>query len=1091
MVQKELYLLEPIHFLRSATVKSNFLAYLSRNNDLTEAYQETLPENLLPYYRHMTGEYILPYDSTEIDGQLVPNYLIYSKFDEMMKVQSWDSNETIDFTRENLRFHPKTAEWYRIPNTLFFKLCEKYPTQVDLIKNIIYPIDNVDDAVKAPCFSLLQYDDGLLEPNEVVSIISAINQFLDYVNTRWAVKEFCFEHMYPVVMQDIIWNQLYNCIMAQRVLNIRTDSVHSYHVWEYLKSKGLKDYRDVLTTKKALFLYRNMEYILRNQGTRRTFSVLLGSLLSDLNIKIQQKALLQTIEGSDTAELVDPGVFRTNSGIGSMSSVQTQCKPAIRVLSFDAGDETIAKQAQLFTAGNTELAHEMTGNFTENVLSMSNELDNETHISLVHTGTIETTDSLYTKEKDAGLEYQNDILFKLSTDKQDEKFPYSPNTLLKTKVHEISERVSSDLVNDLYVGFITNTILYRASLNHLEFAVHVSNGDDIDLWLLNGNEAIALMMYACMQSVGIDLKVPATKAWLTHAYLTEFPEIPETFHYNNREFKTAQYLTEHGFSDMVAHPNPFYDREDMEYVINTEANNYINNYFQLHYHPTGKGVEIFAKVFAQRMTYGWYDLDLLGGNTTYKEYFDGHADIKAVIDKYNELANKKNAYEELFLLIMTSMFENLDTNYSVGIVSRATINKLKELFISLCSYNISFVDTSAGLDTITTTTGRFSNEFEILKSFNGFTDARFLPRTKYMTNLKDMYLADTARLYAFETGKVINTSMGVNTPEVYEDPVKRFIMPMVGFTTIRDFKLSYYVDAYGRLDVQVLLQMLHSLLNSPEGFRQVRQNNEYRFLRGNSVIDEELNESGQVVAIKLRPEATEFVINSIEWFTEAYNQAKEDLTPKDRVFAGSYEYNRKFLSYDESEIVEANPTLYFADVRVKDRLLPLKAFDGTLIPRQDTETRTRVLCHTGELTTIIDKSTLEPFSFSERAVTGYTSSGKPKVQVRFYPYEKKEFNPDAKLPMVPEDGYNHHLVLQKSKTVYTIDGNIVTPNFKGFVDTLEDQEANENDMVYVKNYFTNSEGNKCYIGYDTYVYNGSTWVQPLVTVGVSETETVL
>ena len=42
-------------------------------------------------------------------------------------------------------------------------------------------------------------------------------------------------------------------------------------------------------------------------------------------------------------------------------------------------------------------------------------------------------------------------------------------------------------------------------------------------------------------------------------------------------------------------------------------------------------------------------------------------------------------------------------------------------------------------------------------------------------------------------------------------------------------------------------------------------------------------------------------------------------------------------------------------------------------------------------------------------------------------------------------------------------------------------------MVYVKNYFTDSEGNKCYIGHDTYVYFNGQWTEPTSVVGKGET----
>lgn len=74
-------------------------------------------------------------------------------YDEMMFVTSLDTGQVIPFTLENFyadcalaaglpetAVHTKTLEAYKIPGRYFDLLCERYPSQVDLIKAIVYRV---------------------------------------------------------------------------------------------------------------------------------------------------------------------------------------------------------------------------------------------------------------------------------------------------------------------------------------------------------------------------------------------------------------------------------------------------------------------------------------------------------------------------------------------------------------------------------------------------------------------------------------------------------------------------------------------------------------------------------------------------------------------------------------------------------------------------------------------------------------------------------------------------------------------------------------------------------------------------------------
>jgi hypothetical protein len=99
---------------------------------------------------------------------------------------------------------------------------------------------------------------------------------------RWDVREFSYEEYYPITQWAALWATLPVVIIGQRVANLKTSSTHSSHIWEYLTSNGLGDYRSVLTRDQELFLYKNIQYIIKNRGKDGTLSILADHLLNTL-----------------------------------------------------------------------------------------------------------------------------------------------------------------------------------------------------------------------------------------------------------------------------------------------------------------------------------------------------------------------------------------------------------------------------------------------------------------------------------------------------------------------------------------------------------------------------------------------------------------------------------------------------------------------------------------------------------------------------------------------------------------------------------------------------------------------------------------
>lgn len=271
--QIEAYRQEIFNFLRTVSIKFEPFAYLMGQSymdqyGLTDPHQEWNP-----YYINLSGE--------------------YSESDTRMTVYSLEEERHVPFDKDLVRNYPKTATLYRIPNAEYFTLEERYPENVGLIRSIAYPVTDIQTAIQAPNFSLLAYDDSLLHLNEREVLVKTLKNFLTMVKTRWWVPEFGYEDMYALTFWGMLWQHLPNLLLAQRFKNIRTPYVHPFHIWEYLKSKGLGDYRDVLTNNQALWLYRNINYIQKNKGKNSNLVILAENLLGEIFVSLLYKDMYQ------------------------------------------------------------------------------------------------------------------------------------------------------------------------------------------------------------------------------------------------------------------------------------------------------------------------------------------------------------------------------------------------------------------------------------------------------------------------------------------------------------------------------------------------------------------------------------------------------------------------------------------------------------------------------------------------------------------------------------------------------------------------------------------------------------------------------
>lgn len=608
------YKKEIFNFLRTVTIKFEPFAYMM-GKDYMELHGLTNPHAPWnPYYINLVGEYV--------------------ESNTLMTVRAIETEQAVPFNRELFTKYPRTGKLYRIPNPEYFRLQERYPENTGLIQSIVYPVSSIEEAIAAPNLSLLAYDDSLLEETERYDLILCLKNFLEFVRRRWWVADFGYEDMYATTFWTMLWQMLPIVLLTRRFTNIRTPYVHSYHVWEYLSNKGLGDYRTALTTKQSMWLYRNLEYILKNQGKNDTLIKLAENLLEGLSVSLLYKEMWQETHTRMGNELITNPQFR----------------------SFN-----------LLTGEWTK---------TEDYTSLNSKLF-QTHLN-----------------DKSSPDYVNDTEIELGT---------QPNNILPTKFLEFKKNPIDERNLRMMQNFLLESLLYRIQHNLISYDCNFKSPLSESAFKVDAEDVLLLMNYAAFRSVN------QTPEELPREYTYSYPfkeslskrTSRSIFKFNNQAFTVEQFVNTSNMNKLIEWLDTVSVSSGEDNLTNLlhqfRALLHINNQYEnsndllLH-----KALDIYLD---DHRNTGKESLKWSGVTTKYDLWISNHKKFKSLIDEYDKYSEKDRveAYRKLVVICYDALFpfEDLDPKEALyqPQATEKIFNAVKDLFISLGSYNVTYLET--------------------------------------------------------------------------------------------------------------------------------------------------------------------------------------------------------------------------------------------------------------------------------------------------------------------------------------------------------------------------------------------------------------
>lgn len=635
---------EIVNFLQTVTIKFHPFAKIVNQTLKNSGYTNIQEDNLSTwkYYLNAQGR--------------------YHETDELMYVTSLDTGLEIAYTTETLKTHPKTRAAYIIGRAEYTNLCLAYPAQTDLIKSITYPVTDIDRFLEADDLTLHAYGTGILEAAEEAMLVSDYVRFLNYIRERWYLEEMGYEERYYDSFWSIVLYMSVAYLFGRRISYLKTEYAHSFHIWEHLRSKGLSDYRDILSARKAAFLYKNIDYLQDNAGKVSTLDILTENILGDLAVGMVGSTIFQSLENTQDEALWIPKIL----------SLAISAKD---VSKFEDGDPVPISDmvARLYNEG-----YDVDGS-ADHAVAVTEEL-RATNLNILQTKILEI------KKYSIDDKYQS-ILDRFVLDK------------IITHVND-GTYTGSISITDEYTGLPIN-ISYKDALLLFHYAC------------LRANNTNYFNQHIEYDSVGNPIvvtepsvpaypdKLPTTyevSALFRKAADISPDDFPEYIWYHGHKYKLSNYVDVQAILDSI----PRYDASISSPLV---FEKHIHDQFMVMIdmirtmRKTGDLIKnkcLFA-VYSQILTTGMIEISL-SPLETYNEWIATlPASVQTTLSTYDMNATPHKLYDVLSSAVLDNIVPiSMDIFGPFALDTEATNQmyiRLKQLFVQLCSYTILFLDT--------------------------------------------------------------------------------------------------------------------------------------------------------------------------------------------------------------------------------------------------------------------------------------------------------------------------------------------------------------------------------------------------------------
>lgn len=208
-----------------------------------------------------------------------------------VRIKLIETNQIVTLSKEVLDTYKYSREELKKQGDYYKDLLSKYPEDYLFIKGCIYPVD-LETAIKAEEGTILTYDKNYIEYNEY-NLISDLETFIKSIYKRYNISDYILtDELYFASFMGFLFSNIPNKIINLRLSKINTNEVHSFHLEQFFRGKlDLWENVSKLNNATKMWLYKNLDLLIKHIGSERTFTTILDKIFNENNIGVGEYVL--------------------------------------------------------------------------------------------------------------------------------------------------------------------------------------------------------------------------------------------------------------------------------------------------------------------------------------------------------------------------------------------------------------------------------------------------------------------------------------------------------------------------------------------------------------------------------------------------------------------------------------------------------------------------------------------------------------------------------------------------------------------------------------------------------------------------------
>lgn len=226
-------------------------------------------ESIHIYHTHLTGEYAVGEEQMVYMNQVV--------------------------TKERVELETDLYRGFQNKEGVFLKLLAKYPKYETLLYGMSNPL-TTERISELSNGEIIHYDGQYVDPEEY-TLIDELSGYIGRYLCHWNLPSYqVTDRHYLSMMTSILYLNLLTEIFAIRLSLTHTHVVHSFHLNEFLRSRGISEgLLSELNGEQKYFLYRNINWIRKHTGQKQTLAFVEQGLLNPIGLSLQSYQFYKNI----------------------------------------------------------------------------------------------------------------------------------------------------------------------------------------------------------------------------------------------------------------------------------------------------------------------------------------------------------------------------------------------------------------------------------------------------------------------------------------------------------------------------------------------------------------------------------------------------------------------------------------------------------------------------------------------------------------------------------------------------------------------------------------------------------------------------